>query len=34
MTTVPSYLQDAKELLSQDGFATSDVWYTVPHQRY
>ncbi|MGR5456567.1 hypothetical protein ACPV5N_22030, partial [Vibrio alfacsensis] len=27
MTTVPSYLQDAKELLSQDGFATSDVWY-------
>lgn len=23
----PEYLQDAKELLSDDGFATSNVWY-------
>lgn len=27
MTTVPSHLQDAKDLLSQDGFATGDTWY-------
>ncbi len=27
MTTVPSYLKDAKELLSKDGFATGDTWY-------
>lgn len=27
MTDTPNYLQDAKDLLTQDGFATSDVWY-------
>ncbi|WP_084715796.1 hypothetical protein [Vibrio galatheae] len=27
MTTVPTYLQDATELLSTDGFAIGDVWY-------
>jgi hypothetical protein len=27
MTDAPSYLQDAKDLLTKDGFATSDVWY-------
>lgn len=27
MTDIPSYLQDAKDLLTKDGFATSDVWY-------
>jgi len=27
MSDIPVYLQDAKALLSKDGFATSDVWY-------
>jgi len=27
MRTSPNYLQDAKNLLTKDGFATSDVWY-------
>jgi len=27
MTETPSYLQDSKTLLSEDGFAHSDVWY-------
>ena len=27
MTETPSYLQDAKNLLSKDGFTTSNVWY-------
>lgn len=27
MTSVPTYLQDATELLSKDGFAIGDVWY-------
>ena len=27
MSDIPSYLQDAKDLLTKDGFATSDVWY-------
>ena len=27
MTDTPAYLQDAKSLLSADGFATSNVWY-------
>ncbi len=27
MTETPSYLQDAKSLLSKDGFTTSNVWY-------
>ncbi|MCG8668146.1 MAG: hypothetical protein MI867_01940 [Pseudomonadales bacterium] len=27
MSDIPSYLQDAKDLLSENGFATSDVWY-------
>lgn len=27
MTDAPSYLQDAKALLTKDGFATSDTWY-------
>lgn len=27
MTDTPSFLQDAKDLLTKDGFATSDVWY-------
>ena len=27
MTSVPTYLQDAKELLTDDGFATGDIWY-------
>ncbi len=27
MTETPSFLQDAKDLLTKDGFATSDVWY-------
>jgi hypothetical protein len=27
MTIAPTYLQDANELLSNDGFATSDIWY-------
>lgn len=27
MTETPSYLQDSETLLSEDGFAHSDVWY-------
>jgi hypothetical protein len=27
MSDAPSYLQDAKDLLTKDGFATGDVWY-------
>ncbi|ARU59139.1 hypothetical protein OLMES_5155 [Oleiphilus messinensis] len=27
MSETPSYLQDAKDLLTQDGFATGDIWY-------
>ncbi|MFA0086396.1 hypothetical protein [Vibrio sp. 10N.261.51.F12] len=27
MTDTPLYLQDAKQLLSTDGFATNDTWY-------
>jgi hypothetical protein len=27
MSTTPAFLQDAKELLTNDGFATGDVWY-------
>jgi len=27
MSDTPIYLQDAKDLLTKDGFATSDVWY-------
>ncbi|MCB1616815.1 MAG: hypothetical protein KDI30_12430, partial [Pseudomonadales bacterium] len=27
MTNIPSHLQDAKDLLTQDGFATSNIWY-------
>lgn len=27
MNDTPAYLQDAKDLLSNDGFATGDVWY-------
>ena len=27
MTDTPFYLQDTKQLLSSDGFATSDIWY-------
>ncbi|HIF17487.1 MAG TPA: hypothetical protein EYG50_00555 [Cycloclasticus sp.] len=27
MSNIPNYLQDAKNLLTKDGFATSDVWY-------
>ncbi len=27
MTDTPSYLQDAKTLLSKDGFKTNNVWY-------
>jgi hypothetical protein len=27
MTTVPKYLQDAKQLLTSDGFQTGAVWY-------
>lgn len=27
MSETPTYLQDAKALLSKDGFATGDVWY-------
>jgi len=27
MTNTPAYLQDAQEILTKDGFATSDVWY-------
>jgi hypothetical protein len=27
MTTLPMYLQDAKHLLTEHGFTTSDVWY-------
>jgi len=27
MSDIPEHLQDAKELLSADGFATSNVWY-------
>ncbi len=27
MSTAPTTLQDAKDLLSDDGFATGDVWY-------
>ncbi len=27
MTNAPAHLQDAKDLLSESGFATSDVWY-------
>jgi len=27
MSDTPSYLQDAKDLLTKDGFATADVWY-------
>lgn len=27
MSDIPSYLQDAADLLTKDGFAISDVWY-------
>jgi len=27
MSATPVYLQDAKELLSKNGFTTSDIWY-------
>lgn len=27
MISTPPYLQDAKSLLTQDGFATNDIWY-------
>jgi len=27
MSDIPSYLQDATDLLTKDGFATGDVWY-------
>ncbi len=27
MTDTPTFLQDAKKLLTQDGFAIADVWY-------
>lgn len=27
MTNVPAYLQDAKDLLTKEGFATGNVWY-------
>jgi hypothetical protein len=27
MSDTPTYLQDAKDLLSKDGFAVGDVWY-------
>ena len=27
MSPAPAYLQDAKDLLTNDGFATGDVWY-------
>ncbi|HIL93678.1 MAG TPA: hypothetical protein EYG47_02450, partial [Cycloclasticus sp.] len=27
MSNIPDYLQDAKNLLTKDGFATGDVWY-------
>lgn len=27
MSDIPNYLQDAKDLLSGDGFATGEVWY-------
>ena len=27
MSDTPNYLQDAKDLLTKDGFATGDVWY-------
>lgn len=27
MSDTPSYLQDAAELLTKDGFATGDIWY-------
>ena len=27
MSDIPKYLQDSKELLSEDGFAVSGVWY-------
>lgn len=27
MTKAPDYLKDAKDLLSEHGFATSDIWY-------
>ncbi|ORU93572.1 MAG: hypothetical protein A6F72_07155 [Cycloclasticus sp. symbiont of Poecilosclerida sp. N] len=27
MSDIPSYLQDGKELLTKDGFATGDTWY-------
>ncbi len=27
MTDTPTFLQDAKDLLTEQGFATSDIWY-------
>lgn len=27
MTTIPAFLKDAKDLLTEQGFATSDIWY-------
>ncbi len=27
MSDIPTYLQDAKELLTDNGFATGDIWY-------
>ncbi len=27
MSKIPSYLQDGTELLTEDGFATGDIWY-------
>ncbi|UOE82658.1 hypothetical protein LTQ03_18230 [Vibrio splendidus] len=27
MTSIPTHLQDAKTLLSENGFATGDIWY-------
>ena len=27
MSTIPAHLQDAKDLLSESGFATNDIWY-------
>ncbi len=27
MSDVPTYLQDAEQLLSENGFATGDIWY-------
>lgn len=27
MTSIPTHLQDAKTLLTENGFATGDTWY-------